>query len=50
MDLRWLVGALFAAFASALIFVGHPVWATFPAGAGVCILVTKLQDEWRRGR
>ena len=45
MDLRWFVGAVFTVFAATLVSVGHPVWATFPAAAGVYILGSKLWDE-----
>jgi len=48
MDLRWLVGGIFAAFAAGLLAVHCPIWSLFPAVVGVYILGSKLLDELRR--
>jgi hypothetical protein len=44
MDLRWLAGLMFTAFAFALLSL-HSAWAVLPAATGVYILGSKLRDE-----
>ncbi len=44
LDLRWLVGFIFTGFAVALLYLNSPLWAIFPAGAGVYILWSKLRE------
>jgi hypothetical protein len=48
MDLRWLVGGIFTAFAAGLLYLQCPIWSLFPAVTGVYILGSKLLDELRR--
>jgi len=48
MDLRWLVGGIFIAFAAGLLWVNCPIWSLFPAVVGVYVLGSKLLDELRR--
>lgn len=48
MDLRWVVGLVFEAFAAGLLYVNCPIWSLFPAVVGIYILGSKLLDELRR--
>ena len=48
MDLRWLVGGIFTAFAAGLLYVNCPIWSLFPAVVSVYVFGSKLLDELRR--
>lgn len=50
LDLRYLVGTVFAGFAYALLSVNLPIWALFPGVASIYILGSSLWDELKKLR